>query len=174
MDDLHRLNETPLTYFEIGARKFEIGGADNVGITRSLRHNVRSWTTKPESAKKICQAWGKNTASVSEELNQPRDHEAKFKALEIELQVLEAELRQDTPKADSAPVMEKISISLAGQGITDVRDALDAIKAMMSDPGTLARFMDEEAPIPVTTQSLVELGEKIDQMQALYELGAVM
>lgn len=78
---------------------------------------------------------------------------------------------------DVAPSQRK-SISLAGQGITDVRDALDAIKAMMSDSATIARFVDEPdehwQPIPITTESLVELGEKIEQMQALYELGAVM
>ena len=168
------LNETPLTYFEIDGRKFEIGGSDNVGITRSLDTVLRLLDDKARKCEEDIEAWGKNIASVSEELNRPWDHDAKFKALEVELQALEAELRQDTPKQDNAPVLEKRSISLAGQGITDVRDALDAIKAMMSDHGTLARFMDEEAPILVTTQSLVELGEKIEQMQALYEFGTVM
>jgi len=168
------LNETPLTYFEIGARKFEIGGADNIGITRSLDTVLRLLDDKVQKCEQDIQAWGKNIASVSEELNRPWDHEAKLKALEVELQTLEAELRQDTPKQDNAPMMDKRSISLAGQGITDVRDALDAIQAMMSNSGTLARFMDEEQPIPITTESLVELGEKIEQMQALYELGAVM
>jgi len=172
------LNETPLTYFEIGTRKFEIGGSDNVGITRSLDIALKSLDDKAGKCDESIQAWGKNIASVTEELNQPWDHEAKFKALEVELQTLEAELRQDTPKQDNAPVMEKKSISLVGQGITDVRDALDAIKAMMSDSGTLARFVDEPDEhwqlIPVSNQSLVELGEKIEQMQALYELGAVM
>lgn len=168
------LNETPLTYFEISGRKFEIGGSDNIGITRSLDTVLRLLDDKARKCEEDIEAWEKNIASVTEELNRPWDHDAKFKALEVELQVLEAELRQDAPKQDSAPVMEKRSISHTGQGITDVRDALDAIKAMMSDPGTLARFMDEEAPIPITTESLVELGEKIEQMQALYEFGAVM
>jgi len=173
------LNETPLTYFEVGGRKFEIGGSDNVGITRSLDIMMRSLDERARKCEEAIAAWEKNITSAEEELNRPWDHEAKFKILEVELQTLEAELRQDTPKQDNAPVMDvatsrRKSISLAGQGITDVRDALDAIQAMMSDSATLARFVDEEQPIPITTESLVELGEKIEQMQALYELGAVM
>jgi chromosome segregation ATPase len=176
------LNETPLTYFEVGGRKFEIGGTDNVGITRSLDMALKSLDEKARKCEEAITAWEKNIASAEEELNRPWDHEEKFKALEVELQTLEAELRQDAPKQDdtlrqaqdNAPVIERKSISLAGQGITDVCGALDAIKAMMSDPATLARFADEDQPIPVTTESLVELGEKIEQMQALYELGAVM
>ncbi len=173
------LNETPLTYFAVGGRKFEIGGSDHIGITRSLDIMMRSLDERAIKCEEAIAAWEKNITSAEDELNSPWDHEAKFKALDIELQTLEAELRQDTSKQDNAPVMDVIpsqrkSISLAAQGITDVRDALDAIKAMMSDPGTLARFVDEEQPIPITTVSLVELGEMIEQMQALYELGAVM
>jgi hypothetical protein len=184
------LNETPLTYFDVGGRKFEIGGTDNVGITRSLDMALKSLDEKARKCEEAITAWEKNIASAEEELNRPWDHEEKFKALEVELQTLEAELRQDAPSReagqdntlrqaqDNAPVIERKSISLAGQGITDVRDALDAIKAMMSDPETLVRFEDEPdehwQPIPITTESLVELGEKIEQMQALYELGAVL
>jgi len=172
------LNETPLTYFEVGARKFEIGGSDSVGITRSLDTILRLLDEKARKCEENIEAWGKNIASVSEELNRPWDHETKFKALEVELQTLEAELRQDAPsgeaRQDNAPVLEAKPLSLAAQGITDVRDALAIIEMMMSDPATLARFTEEEQPIPVTTETLVELGEKIEQMQALYELGAVM
>ncbi len=177
------LNETPLTYFEVGGRKFEIGGSDNIGITRSLDIMMRSLDERARKCEEAIAAWEKNITSADEELNRPWDHEAKFKILEVELQTLEAELRQDKPKQDNAPMMDvapsqRKSISLAGQGITDVRDALDAIKAMMSDSATIARFVDEPdehwQPIPITTESLVELGEKIEQMQALYELGAVM
>lgn len=168
------LNETPLTYFEVGGRKLEIGGSDNVGITRSLDMALKSLDEKARKTEEAIVAWEKNIASAEEELNHPWDHEEKFKALEAELQTLESELRQDAPKQDNAPVIEKKSISLAAKGITDVRDAFDAIRAMMYDATTLARFADEEQPIPVTTESLVELGEKIEQMQALYELGAVL
>jgi len=169
------LNETPLTYFEVGGRKFEIGGTDNVGITRSLDMALKSLDEKARKCEEAIAAWEQNIASAEEELNRPWDHEEKFKTLEVELQTLEAELRQDAPKQDNAPVMEQRSMSLAGQGITDIRDALDAIRAMMSDPATLARFADEEGqPFPITTESLAELGEKIEQMQALYELGAVL
>jgi len=168
----------PLTYFEIGGRKFEIGGTENVGITRSLDIALKSLDERARKCEESITAWEKNIASAEDELNRPWDHEEKFKTLEMELQTLEAELRQDAPKQDGAPVMDaaprRRATSLVGQGITDLRDALDAIQAMMSDPATLARFGDEEVPIPITTESLVELGEKIEQMQALYELGAVM
>ena len=168
------LNETPLTYFEVGGRKFEIGGTDHVGITRSLDMALKSLDEKARKCEDAIAAWEQNIASAEEELNRPWDHEEKFKTLEVELQTLEAELRQDAPKQDNAPVLENRSISLAGQGITGLHDALDAIRVMMCDPMTLARFADEETPIPITTESLVELGEKIEQMQALYEFGAVM
>lgn len=109
------LNETPLTYFEIGGRKFEIGGTDNVGITRSLDIALKSLDEKARKCEEAITAWEKNIASAEEELNRPWDHEEKFKTLEVELQTLEAELRQDAPKQDNAPAIERKSISLVGQ-----------------------------------------------------------
>lgn len=168
----------PFIYIEVGGRKFEIGGTDNVGITRSLDMAVKSLDEKARKTEEAIAAWERNIASAEEELSRPWAHEEKLLALEAELQTLEAELRRDDDASGQDNPLAAVSVASqqesARQDPGDVRDALDAIRAMMSDPATLARFADEDQPIPVTTESLAELGEKIEQMQTLYELGTVL
>ncbi|MEP0805861.1 MAG: hypothetical protein HRF47_10240 [Chloroflexota bacterium] len=158
----------PLVYFEVGGRKIEIGGTDNVGITRSLDMALKALDEKAKKVEESIAITEKNIASSEEALIQPWEHEKKFHDIEEELQALEKELQAtntDTPVLGRSNNFQRTT--------DDVRDALMAIKEMMNTMAP-SRLANEEQPIPLTTESLAALGEEIKRLQSLYDFGTAV
>jgi hypothetical protein len=70
------------------------------------------------------------------------------------------------------PKTRELAQRLNGIGSAEVLEALSAIRALLADPATFARFnVAAEQPIPIDAQSLDEIGKEIQKLQALYDLG---
>ncbi len=157
----------PLVYFDVGGKKIEIGGTDNVGITRSLDMALKAMDEKVKKIEESIAITERNIASNEEALKQPWEHEKKFQDIEAELRALEEELQ--TTNVDTPVSVLKRSSSQHSAG---VRDALRAMAEMVNTMA-LSRPVEEQ-PVPLTTESLDELAKEIERLQSLYEFGAAV
>jgi hypothetical protein len=164
----------PSLYFLIGREILPIGGTSDEGLTRSMDIRLRALDTTLADVQDRVRAFDENHQKALEELERPWEHQERYERLQAEVQALDAELNasNETPAAPLSAYDLQAPGSAADEN--EVRQAIDAICAMLADPAVLALFREsaEQENIPVSAESLEALGREIEQMQALYDLGA--
>ena len=184
----------PFCFFEAANRWVPFSGTD-AGILRSLDFSMQSLDRKLAEVQERIAAWERDLAAYEIELSKPWDHDEKLQAIEAEVALLDAELkgediaplevtlpiRKDDRQAEERiealaerldPETRKLTQRLNGIGSAEVLEALSAIRTLLADPATFARFnVAAEQPIPIDAQSLDEIGKEIQKLQALYDLG---
>lgn len=163
----------PYHYIDVKGKTIPFSGSDDVGITRSLDHALKSMDKHLAETEATIQAWERDISTYKETLAQPWEHQAKFEALCEELSELEKELSADgggenQPAASfkvrktgpedekreiieavqslmSDPAAKAISERLHGIGSREVIQAVLSMQEMMRDPSVLSRFDAVEA-----------------------------
>ena len=152
----------PSLYFLIGREILPIGGTSDEGLTRSMDIRLRALDTTLADVQDRVRAFDENDRKALEELERPWEHQERYEKLQAEVQALDAELNA----ANETPAAPLTAYDLQAPGSAtdenEVRQAIDAICAMLADPAVLAIFREsaEQENIPVSAESLEALGTR--------------
>jgi len=137
---------------------------------------LKSFDTVLTDARELIRVLDKKIAAAMAEIDQPWEHEQKFVETEAKVKELEALLNKDKNEKDThlpapvpTPAFARKVISQKRDTAGEVQSALDAIKAMMTNPAIVARFAGDADILTVT--GLDELSKEIEQKQALFDFG---
>jgi len=164
----------PQLFFRIGNEILLVSAETDVGVSRSMDIRLNSLENMLEDARdRIRVAEAKIKAAMTE-MNRPWDHDQKYLDLQEKVKSLDASLNKDTPQVPLVPTPANARELIAQKSDTagEMRKALSAMRAMLSDPGIIVRFAGQSDILSV--DGLDDLGREIEIKQALFDFGAAL
>jgi len=169
---------TPQLFFRIGNEILLVSLNTDTGVTQSMDIRLKSLDEMLCQEDERIRVTATKIASAQAEANRPWDHEQKYIDTEAKVRELEALLNKDVQASQQPPApiptpdFARRTIARKSDTVGEVRGAIAAIRAMLTDPGILARFAGENDILTVT--GLDELEKEIETKQALFTLGATI
>jgi hypothetical protein len=146
-----------VTFFTVGNEILPIATTTEIGTTRSMDIRLHSLDTILQEALDRSAAIERGLSSDQAEMDQPWCHEENYRALAEKVTQLDALLRQD--KAEATPVatiptpqFARAAVAAKRDTTAEVQQALDAIRAMMTDPAIVQRLGGELLPVPIPVE----------------------
>lgn len=168
----------PQLFFRVGNEILLVSLNTDTGVTQSMDIRLKSLDEMLRQEEERIRVTETKIEAAQAEANRPWDHEKKFIETESKVRELDALLNKDaeTSQQPPAPVptpdFARRAIARKNDTAGEVRDAIAAIRAMLADPGIVARFAGENDIL--TVAGLDELEHEIETKQALFTLGAAI
>jgi len=150
-----------------------VSAETEIGVSRSMDIRLSSLEDMLENARdRVRVAEAKIQAAVTE-MNRPWDHEQKYLELQAKVQSLDASLKKEgqAPLVPTPASARKL-IAQKSDTVGEMRKALSAMRAMLTDPGLLVRFAGQNDIL--SAEGLDDLGREIEIKQALFDFGAAL
>jgi hypothetical protein len=171
----------PQLFFRVGNEMLQVSLNTDAGVTRSMDTRLNSLDNMLAEARDFIQVTEGKIKMALDEADKPWDHEQRFCEIKAKVKELETLLNVDKSKTEgdnAAPPAPVPTLNFVRKKATqsdtagEFQAALNAIKAMMSNPGILARFAGRTDIL--SAEGLGELSQEIEVKQALLDLGSTL
>ena len=169
---------TPQLFFRIGNEILLVSINTDTGVTQSMDIRLKSLDEMLRQEEDRIRVTVTKIEAAQAEANRPWDHEQKYIETEAKVRELDALLNKDSQASQQPPApiptpdFARRTIARKSDTAGEVRNALAAIRAMLANPGIVARFAGESDIL--TVAGLDELEKEIETKQALFTLGAAI